>query len=212
MEAAVRVAVAQMRMTRSVATNVSRICSFVDEARRSRARLVVFPECATTGYTADSPSRTSPAELREAERTIAAACAEANVAAVVGTPHHRGDDEFAGSSGGGGGGGGPQWYNSATVISRDGQVVGRQHKMQLVPTDTPWAVGGSRLGVFHLNDVGPIAVRREAGRQPPSSTAPHIISTSRQRTAPPAVLHLPRPTTTPPCSRVRVDPARVPSR
>ena len=81
----VRVAVAQLRPGRSVAELTERICGHIAEAGRVRAKLAIFPECATTGYTDNVPSLTTPSELRDAERAIAGACADAQTAAVVGT-------------------------------------------------------------------------------------------------------------------------------
>ena len=138
----VRVAVAQLRPGRSVAELTERICGHIAEAGRVRAKLAIFPECATTGYTDNVPSLTTPSELRDAERAIAGACADAQTAAVVGTAWCCDDGS---------------WRNSATVIERNGSILGRQHKMQLVPTDK-WATPGEALHVFRVAGVGDVSV------------------------------------------------------
>ena len=79
-----------------------------------------------------------------AEAEIANACAVAGVATVIGTPHYSTSDG--------------RCFNSATVIDRTGRVVGRQHKLQLVPTDD-WAVAGEEMHVMWLQGIPlPISV------------------------------------------------------
>jgi predicted amidohydrolase len=99
-------------------------------------------------------------ELREAERRIGEACAAAGVAAVVGTPYRAAMAApgcgGAGAGAGAGAGSLPLpphcYYNSATAFDERGAVVGRQHKVQLVPTDS-WAAPGARLQVIWLRGV-----------------------------------------------------------
>ena len=86
------------------------------------------------GYFPETIATISPDELVEAEAEIANACAVAGVATVVGTPHYTNG----------------RCFNSATVIDSSGRVVGRQHKLQLVPTDD-WAVAGEDMHVRALD-------------------------------------------------------------
>ena len=83
------------------------------------------------GYYSEAIQATTPGQLAAAEAKIAEACAVAGVATVVGTPYHSTDGRC---------------FNSATVIDNMGRVVGRQHKLQLVPTDD-WAVAGEAMNV-----------------------------------------------------------------
>ena len=71
--------------------------------------------------------------LRKLSVNFPLPCAANHIAAIVGTVHYD-------SEGG--------CYNSATLIGPDGQVVGRQHKLQLVPSDEPWSQPGNMLQVF----------------------------------------------------------------
>lgn len=130
------VAAAQIVATRDLNTNLANIIDRIHAAGRDGIHLLAFAEAATTGYYDDSIAATPAAALASAERKIAEACAEAGVATVVGTPHYENG----------------RCFNSATVIDRTGQVVGRQHKLQLVPTDH-WAVAGENMHVMWLPDI-----------------------------------------------------------
>ncbi|MFH1724032.1 MAG: carbon-nitrogen hydrolase family protein [Elusimicrobiota bacterium] len=111
----IRVAAVQMdpRLGR-VAENLDRILKGLAEAR---SRLVVFPECALTGYGFESRERA----LRFAEAVpgpstnrLAAACRREDAWAVVGLLERRGDDLF----------------NTAALVGPDG-LVGWYRKMHL---------------------------------------------------------------------------------
>ena len=94
------------------------------------AEVILLPEAAITGYDEGAISRAmadrNGAAVREAEAAIAKACRTHKLAAIVGTPYY---DHSTRTT-----------YNSATVIGPDGELVVRQHKLQLVSTDR---VGGA---------------------------------------------------------------------
>ena len=131
-----RVGAAQFTAAPCLSTNTSRIIASIREAGDAGIDLLAFAETATTGYFPETIAATRPDALREAEGQIAEACGAAGVAAVVGTPFF--------SAG--------RCFNSATVIDRHGSIVGRQHKLQLVPTDD-WAVAGEDQAVFWLPGI-----------------------------------------------------------
>ena len=131
-----RVGAAQFTAAPCLSTNTSRIIASIREAGDAGIDLLAFAETATTGYFPETIATTRPEALHEAEGQIAEACGAAGVAAVVGTPFF--------SAG--------RCFNSATVIDRRGSIVGRQHKLQLVPTDD-WAVAGEDQAVFWLAGI-----------------------------------------------------------
>jgi len=98
--------------------------------------VVVFQECATTGYDKDKIAAATTSVLAEAERKIAEACLKFNVYTVVGTPFDTDGKR----------------YNTAVVYGPDGQQVDRYAKIQLVGGDD-WAIPGETLSVFRVDGI-----------------------------------------------------------
>ena len=87
-----RVSAVQMRSTRDLATNVHKIDEFISRCAHDGSRVVVFPECALTGYFDDAFMKAISAEqLADAERQVAEACRKHDVYAIIGTPYREGD-------------------------------------------------------------------------------------------------------------------------
>ncbi len=129
------VAAVQMRSTRDLATNIRRIEEHLTRCANDGVRVVVFPECALTGYFDDAFMQAFSAEqLAGAERQVAQACRAHNVYAIVGTPHREGD----------------RLYNSAVVITPDGEILVRYSKLQLAES---WPTAGDELVVFRIDGV-----------------------------------------------------------
>ena len=98
-------------------------------------RVVVFPECALTGYFDDAFMQAISAEqLADAEQQVADACRAHNIYAIVGTPYRDGD----------------RLYNSAVVITPHGEILARYHKVQLAES---WPTAGDQLLVFKIDGV-----------------------------------------------------------
>ena len=142
----------------AVAQNLRSILDRVREATENGAKLVVFPECALTGYGFESKAEAwAVAETIPGPSTsaIAATCAETRAVVVVGLLEQAGDDLF----------------NVAAVIDGSG-VIATYRKIHLpflgvdrftTPGDRPFAVveaAGLRLGLHICYDgtfprVGP---------------------------------------------------------
>jgi predicted amidohydrolase len=93
------------------------LAGIVAAVRASKARLVVFPECALTGYGFDSRERglkVAEAVPGPATKAVQAACRESRAWAVVGLLERDG----------------PSLYNSAALVGPDG-VAGVYRKMHL---------------------------------------------------------------------------------
>lgn len=132
----IRVAAVQFDPQETVAENTAVIVKYLEQCAKDSVRVVVFQECATTGYTNEAIERATEKELQDAEKRIAQACREYDVYAVVGTPHH--DDGVL--------------YNTAVVLDPDGKIVDRYAKMQLVGGDR-WAKPGETLVVFPIDGI-----------------------------------------------------------
>jgi predicted amidohydrolase len=130
-----RVAAVQMRSTRDLASNVRKIKDHLAQCAKDGVRIVVFPECALTGYFENAFMQVlSAKELADAEQQVAKACRKLNVYAIVGTPYRDGN----------------RLYNSAVVFTAKGAVLARYHKIQLAES---WPESGKRLMVFKIDDV-----------------------------------------------------------
>jgi predicted amidohydrolase len=119
-------------------TNLSKIISYLRRAAERDARLVMFPECALTGYAFDSLSEAVPvAEPIDgpSSEAIAAACRETGTYTVVGFIE-RERDEF---------------YNAAMLVGPDG-VVGSYRKVHLpfIGIDRFLTPGDRQFQVFDL--------------------------------------------------------------
>src|SRR5689334_11651783 len=113
-----RIACVQMDVAMgNVEENRRRIIAYLREAAASDAQLVIFPECALTGYCFDSLAEAAPyGEPLDgpSAQAISEACREANAHAVVGFIERAGDS----------------FYNAAMVVGPEG-VVGSYRKVHL---------------------------------------------------------------------------------
>jgi predicted amidohydrolase len=128
------VAAVQMRSTRDLSQNVARVCGAIAECATQGVRVVVFPECALTGYFPDAVTKLSSAQITRAEEQVAEACRTNGIYAVVGSAYRDGEKLF----------------DSALVIAPSGQVLERYHKVQLAED---WPQAGDHLSVFKIDGV-----------------------------------------------------------
>ncbi|RKX35672.1 MAG: hypothetical protein DRP71_02700 [Verrucomicrobia bacterium] len=128
------VAVVQMRSSKSLDENLPRILESIRTAAATGARVVVFPECALTGYYDEVAEAVTEEALRGAEKEIAETCRESGVGAVVGTAWWQDGEVF----------------NTALIINSEGEVVERYHKIQLAED---WPKGGDHLVVFRIDGI-----------------------------------------------------------
>jgi predicted amidohydrolase len=130
-----RVAAVQMRSSRNLAENIHKARKHIEDCARDGVRVVVFPECALSGYFDDAHMKGLTYEqLASAEEQVAVACRTHGVYAVVGMPWRDGE----------------KLYNSAVVINPAGKVIERYHKIQLAEA---WPDGGDHLSVFPVDGV-----------------------------------------------------------
>lgn len=133
MASSFRIALANLRFPATREESVVLAESAIAEAATAGAKLVAFPECFVPGYRA-AGKRVLPADpvfLERAWSTLAAACAKANLVAVVGT------ERFVDGA----------LLITALVIAENGTIAGFQDKVQLDPSEEgPYAAGvGRRL-------------------------------------------------------------------
>jgi predicted amidohydrolase len=133
--APLRVAAVQMRSSRDLDANIRKMEDYLRRCANDGVEVVVFPECALTGYFDDAYMQAFTAdELEIAEQKIAEACRAHRIHAIVGTPHRNGD----------------RLHNSATIFTTEGKILARYHKVQLAES---WPAAGDELIVFKINGV-----------------------------------------------------------
>ena len=126
------VAAVQMRSSDDLFHNAERIRDFVREVADKGARVAVFPECALSGYSGEYIKSLSEAEIAEAEKLVREACRHTRIYAIFGMPYREGS----------------KLYNSATVVSPEGRIIERYHKIQLAEK---WSDPGDHLSVFRVD-------------------------------------------------------------
>jgi predicted amidohydrolase len=149
----VRIAVANIRFPPTPAESVALASNAIRQAALEGVDLICFPECYVPGYRGfgRTIAPPDPSFLERAWSTIAAAAAESDVGAVLGTERIVADTLLI----------------SALVINRDGTVAGFQDKVQLDPSeDGIYTPGVER----HLFRAGPltfgVAICHEGFRYP----------------------------------------------
>lgn len=128
------VASVQMRSSTDLSDNTARIMGFIEKSAAEGAKVVIFPECALSGYDEKAVKALSERQILDAEKEIAVACKKSSVYAIVGLPFRDGST----------------LYNSASVFSSDGKVIERYHKIQLAEA---WPDQGDHLSVFNINGI-----------------------------------------------------------
>jgi predicted amidohydrolase len=135
-----RIALANLRFPATREESVLLAEEAIAEASTAGAGLIAFPECFVPGYRAPGKGIAPPdtAFLDRAWSVIAAACAKANLVAVVGTERIVDGALRA----------------TALVINADGTIAGFQDKVQIDQSEEGTYSPGSGRRVFH---AGPLA-------------------------------------------------------
>jgi predicted amidohydrolase len=135
-----RAAGCQMSVTADIQANTRAICAGIAEAAACGAGVVVFPECAVSGYPPlchSAPSDIHLADVDRAHRTICDAARRAGVWTIVGTVTAQDGDLL----------------NTALVIGPDGVVRGEYSKLHLMEDDRRFFRAGERLPVFDMDGI-----------------------------------------------------------
>jgi predicted amidohydrolase len=133
--AQLRVAAVQMRSSRSLSANMASAVRRLEQCARDGVRVVVFPECALTGYFDNAYMKgLSAADLDRVERQLVDACRKNRIYAIAGMAYRQGD----------------KLYDSAVVVDPAGRVVERYYKIKLAES---WPTAGDHLSVFKIDGV-----------------------------------------------------------
>ncbi len=129
-----RITAAQMKFRRTVAENVGVICRLIGKAADAGSDVVVFPECALTGYNVDF-RHLARDEVENGLNAVAAAARTHRCHVLIGSPTF----------------GGKHLFNSLVVFDRQGRQRFRYHKIHLTPRDAKFFTPGNSLAFFRLD-------------------------------------------------------------
>jgi predicted amidohydrolase len=135
------VAAAQMKFRAALKDNVVWITDTIHAAAKGGADVILFPECAVTGYNIDFAAL-APKEVERALEAIGIAARQARCHVLVGSPTFAGRKRF----------------NSLMVFDRRGRRVFCYSKIHLTAGDATVFMPGNTLAFFHLDGVACTAI------------------------------------------------------
>jgi predicted amidohydrolase len=136
-----QIAAAQLKFRRTLPENVELIRRFIAEAARARSDVVLFPECALTGYNVDF-HKLARVEIENSLKAVADAAREQRCHVLIGAP------TFARG----------RWFNSLLVFDRRGRETFRYHKIHLTPRDAEFFTPGNSVAFFRIDGVPGTAI------------------------------------------------------
>jgi predicted amidohydrolase len=138
-----------MRFRRTLGENLELIRRFIAEAARAGSDVVLFPECALTGYNVDFHQLARVA-TENALKAVAQAARAHRCNVLLGSPTcTRG-----------------RWFNSLLVFDRQGRETFRYHKIHLTPRDAEVFTPGDAVALFRLDGVPCTAIICHERRYP----------------------------------------------
>jgi predicted amidohydrolase len=147
--ARLRVAAVQMKFGPTIRDNLIKIERAIQLAARQNADAILFPECATTGYTCDF-SALSPKDLAQAHSTLSCWAARHRLNVLIGSPaFYRG-----------------RLQNCLLVFDRRGQLVHRYAKCQLTADDLRFFEPGNSVALFEIDGITCTAIICHERRYP----------------------------------------------
>jgi predicted amidohydrolase len=125
-----------MKFRAAIADNVSWITEVIHTSANDGVEIILFPECAVTGYHRDFDA-VSRSQTEAALQRIARAACAARCCVLVGCPAYAGRRRF----------------NSLVVFDRRGRKVFTYSKIHLTARDARFFKPGNTLAFFHLAGV-----------------------------------------------------------
>ncbi len=130
----IRVACVQMAVKPDLKRNLREIVKWIEKASQESARVVVFPECALTGFDKSYVLSLSWKQIEEAQEVIAEEAHRKDLYVIYGTVTDSGRSRP---------------FNTAVVVGPDGKEIHRYHKM--LPES--WFEPGRGPGFFKIDGV-----------------------------------------------------------
>lgn len=142
-------AAAQMKFRADISGNLDWICRTIESSAKLGADIILFPECAVTGYNCDFAA-VSRAEVEAAIGTISRAVRKARCNVLIGSPTWAGRRRL----------------NSLLVFNREGREIFRYSKIHLTALDRRHFAPGNTLAYFRLDRVPCTAIICHERRYP----------------------------------------------
>jgi predicted amidohydrolase len=139
---ALRIATVQMKFSGDVSANTDKILSFIDQAARSRSRIVHFSETALTGYAGSEIDSNDAIDWDSVQSAIDKVCqkaAQSNIHVILGSAVRGGE--------------GLKPTNSLLLIDDSGTVVDRYDKMFCTGGDVKHYASGRRTVTFTVDGI-----------------------------------------------------------
>ncbi|MHC4483489.1 MAG: carbon-nitrogen hydrolase family protein, partial [Planctomycetota bacterium] len=137
-----KVATCQFAVSGSIQRNFRQICEFLHKARRAKADIVHFPECALSGYAgADlkTPEELNWQLLREETEKIMTLAKKLGLWVVLGGTHRLTEPNKP--------------HNSLYLINPKGRIANRYDKRFCTPRDLQHYTPGNRFVNFTVNGI-----------------------------------------------------------
>ena len=147
--AKIQVAAAQMKFRATTRENVQRIIELIHSAARDGANVILFPECAVTGYRREFKGL-KPGPVEKACADLAQAARDARCNVLVGSPTFRDG----------------KWYNSLLVFDRGGRRVFQYSKIHLTREDARFFRPGNCPAFFRVDGIPATAIICHERRYP----------------------------------------------
>jgi predicted amidohydrolase len=144
-----QIAAAQMKFRPTIGQNVQQIVERIHSAARAGADVILFPECAVTGYRRDFKGL-KPGPVNQGCADVARAAREARCNVLVGSPTFRNGI----------------WFNSLLIFDRRGRTVFEYSKIHLATWDSGFFQPGKSLAFFRIAGVPATAIICHERRYP----------------------------------------------
>jgi predicted amidohydrolase len=144
-----QIAAVQMKFRPTIDQNVQQIVERIHSAARAGADVILFPECAVTGYRRDFKGL-APGLVNLGCADVACAAREARCNVLVGSPTFRNGI----------------WFNSLLVFDRRGRKAFEYSKIHLAAWDSRFFQPGKSLALFRIDGVPATAIICHERRYP----------------------------------------------
>lgn len=131
-----QITAAQLKFRRPLPENVELLRQLIAEAAWAGSDVILFPECALTGYNIDFRT-VSRDEIEHGLKAVSDAAKTSQCQVLIGSPTFAGRKRF----------------NSLLVFDRQGRETFRYHKIHLTPRDAKFFAPGNSVALFRIDGV-----------------------------------------------------------